>query len=74
MTTDPFGGDAEAQAPASDDAIERGIEALQAAARRSVSTDAVVCDANVTRSLPSRSDAAVTVRLRSESGSSNDRR
>jgi hypothetical protein len=60
MSTDPFGGDAEAQAPPSDDAIERGIAALQAAATEAIAAARAVLDVAEELVADPRTAAAVT--------------
>ena len=60
MSTDPFGGDAGAQASASDDAIERGITALQAAATEAIAAARAVLDVAEELVADPRTAAAVT--------------
>jgi hypothetical protein len=61
MSTDPFGGDAESsQAPRSDDVIERGIEALQAAATEAIAAARAVLDVAEELVADPRTAAAVT--------------
>jgi hypothetical protein len=60
MSTDPPGGDAEAQAPIADDAIERGIAALQAAATEAIAAARAVLDVAEELVADPRTAAAVT--------------
>jgi len=60
MSTGAFGGDAESQAPRSDDVIERGIEALQAAATEAIAAARAVLDVAEELVADPRTAAAVT--------------